>query len=390
MLAKFLAGMVLATAAHAADLTPPEILSLIRTRMAQTLARLPDYTCGETIERSVRARGSDQFEIQDLLRVDVAFLGGRELYAWPGSPRFGDQNILDMVPDGSIGTGNYGALGIDVFVTDAAAFTFDGRSVESGRSQVRFQYRVPLERSKYAIHFGALGATVSYHGWFTADAGTHDVIAFQIEADEIPRNLDTLKAVEHVEYARSRIGAGDYLLPAASETLLVDLAGKTNRNRISFGRCRQYTGESTVTFGEPGVIPAAGPPLEPPQPLPAGVELRLRLDAPIERGVTAIGDVVTGTITQEVRQPVAIPKGARVSLRITRMTTRLRRRDRVEVVAFELLNVNAGGRQYDPVEARLERAGGAGLYDGSSNGISFRSQSLRIPAGLEMTWRTSR
>jgi hypothetical protein len=382
-----LGWIALAGAAHAADLTPSELLARIRNQMAQTLAHLPDYTCRETIQRSVQARGSNRFVNQDLLRVDVAFLGGRELYAWPGSPRFGDQSLIDMVPEGAIATGSYGALSKDVFATNSAVFAFDGWRVENGRNQARFRYSVPLDRSLYVIRSNTLADIVPYHGWFTADADTYDVILFEMDANEIPRTLDTLQELQYIEFARSRIGTSEYLLPAASDTLLMDLSGAMSHNHIVFGRCRQYTGESTVTFTEPGVIPEAPPP-EPPRPLPRGVQLQLRLTTPIERGVTAIGDVVVGEITKEVRRPVQIPKGAMASLRITRMATVTLKKDQVHAVAFELLNVKTGGRQYDVTAARLQDANGAGPYFVSSGGrIFFRNTSLHIAPGLEMTWR---
>jgi hypothetical protein len=337
----------------AADLTPPQLLSRIRNQMAQTLARLPDYTCRETIERSVQQPHSNRLENLDILYVDVAHLNGRELYAWPGA-RLGEHNLLEMVPDGSIGTGNFGMLARAVFADYGPIFLFQGRSIENGRSQVRFSFQVPLANSTYAIHYGSRNAIVPYHGWFTVDPDSNDVIVFQVEANEIPRNLETLQAIEHIEYARSRIGGREYLLPATSDTLLMDLKGEVSRNHITFERCQQYAGESTVTFTDPGEVTTAQPSPAAPQPLPTGVELRLRLTAPIQQGVTAIGDRISAELTKEVRRPVALPKGTAVTLRVIAMETLTIGRAPIHVLKVQLIGLQVAGRQYEITGANLE------------------------------------
>lgn len=385
-----LVGWMAASLAAGADLSPSDLLGRIRTQMSQTLARLPDYTCRETIQRYVQPASATAFEPRDLLRVEVAYLGGRESYAWPGSPEFGDQKLVEMAPGGSIGTGNFGALGKAVFASDAATFTYAGQSALNGRKQVQFNYRVPLGRSGYAVHYGKLAAVVPYHGWFAADPVTNDVIAFEVDADQIPKELDTREARERVEYVRVRIGGGDYLLPRSSETVLIESDGKIDRNQISFTDCRQYTGESTLSFTAPGDVPAARPASKPPEHLPRGLQLQVRLATPIERGITAIGDTVQGEIAKEVRRPVKIPKGAAVTLRVTRMDTVTVKDLRFHVIAFDLLNVTAAGAQYEIANARLEAVAGLGRYAVSPKGlVSFRGPTLEILPGLQMEWQIS-
>ncbi|HLK50126.1 MAG TPA: hypothetical protein VKT49_18405 [Bryobacteraceae bacterium] len=114
MRAVVLSCLAAVTAARATDLDTAQVLKKVRNQMAETLARLPDYTCRENHARSVQRAGSNHYENRDLLRVDVAFLNGRELYAWPGS-RFGQESLLEMARGGSIGTGNFGLLGKAVY-----------------------------------------------------------------------------------------------------------------------------------------------------------------------------------------------------------------------------------------------------------------------------------
>jgi hypothetical protein len=379
--------MVALSAVQAADLNDPQRLTRIRTQMARTLAHLPDYTCRETIERALRRPPSNRYENRDALRVDVAYLNGRELYAWPGD-RLGERTLFDMVPDGSIATGNFGMLGRAVFADNGPIFHFEGTSAANGKNQVKYSFQVPLANSTYTVRYGVLAATVAYHGWFTADADTYDVIAFEIEANEIPRNLDTLQATEYTEYARVQIGNSDYLIPTASETMLMDLKGEIARNQIIFARCREYAGESTVTFTEPGAdLPTASSPAAP-QPLPARIELHVRLTTPIARGVTAIGDRVSAEVTRAVRGPVSIPTGSAVTLRVIGMETGALRAGSVSVIKLRLLRVDAAGQPYDARSATLRGVAGLGRYYGTPEGWVSVSGSLRIPAGLQMTWVT--
>src|SRR5690348_2539203 len=88
---------------RAADFADAQLLNHIRARMSRTLSQLPHYACRETIQRSLRHPGSATFEPRDVIRVDVAFLSDRELYAWPGTP-FGEEALFEMVPEGAIGT----------------------------------------------------------------------------------------------------------------------------------------------------------------------------------------------------------------------------------------------------------------------------------------------
>jgi hypothetical protein len=232
---------------------------------------------------------------------------------------------------------------------------------------------------------------VPYHGWFTADTESNDVAAFEVDANEIPRDLDTLQGNERVEYTRAKIGNGDYLLPSVSETTLMALSGEIGRNHVIFDRCREYAGESSVTLTEPGAIPQAIPSPASADLLPAGTELQIQLLEPIERGVTAIGDLVAGTLMREVRGSVSVPKGSGVTLRVNHMETVVIGGRPVQVVGFQLLRLEWAGRTFEVEGARLEKVRDSDRYFPTVQGrVSFAGRSLRISPGLEMTWRVAR
>jgi hypothetical protein len=74
------------------------LLARARYHMAQTLQRMPNYTCTQTVERMVRKAPSRRIEMMDVLRLEVALAGGRELYKWPGSGGFKEVDLRDMIP----------------------------------------------------------------------------------------------------------------------------------------------------------------------------------------------------------------------------------------------------------------------------------------------------
>ena len=65
--------------------TPPSaetlLLSRIREKIASNLASLPSYTCLETTERAERADRAPSFLVSDILQLEVAEIGGKELFA---------------------------------------------------------------------------------------------------------------------------------------------------------------------------------------------------------------------------------------------------------------------------------------------------------------------
>jgi hypothetical protein len=86
---------------------PAGLLERVRTQMASNLARLPDYTCLQTIQRMERRIPARRFELMDTVRLEVALIGGNELFSWPGATAFDDNDVLQIVPVGLIGKGNF-------------------------------------------------------------------------------------------------------------------------------------------------------------------------------------------------------------------------------------------------------------------------------------------
>ncbi|MBI3684620.1 MAG: hypothetical protein HY235_29975 [Acidobacteria bacterium] len=405
------AGLLLGTAVVAAqsDL-PPELLLLakIKLQAAENLQRLPNYTCLETVERSRRLVSSRKFQLIDVLRLEVGYVNNKEVFAWPGSEKFEEKEISDMVSGGAIGNGSFALHLRSVFLTNAATFTYSGERIREGRRAHRFEYEVPMLRSGYKLRVRPLEGIVGYKGAFWADAGTLDLLLLEITVTDIPPHLPISSGSESLEYARVPMGDRDFLLPYSSELVLTDLRGNESRNITRFNNCRQFSGESVLSFDEAPRGPAAEKRAPVRITLPEGLEFGLRLETAVESGSSAVGDAVHATVVRDVKQKgqVVVPKGAVVKGRLTRLERVSGTREPYWIVGIEFTRVefeNSSGSfraRMAPVSTpgldfRVGDVERARVYtvirsvDHPRIGILYmRGEKGRIPPGTLTNWRT--
>jgi hypothetical protein len=320
MIAVALAGVCL----RAQTALPPDLDSLakIRTRMLFNLAHQPNYTCIETIERSARPKLTGKLRVIDTLRVEVALVNGRELFAWPGSKKFEDTDVTQMVTTGAIGNGNFGIHAQALFGSRAANFHYLGEEDFQGKKAIRFDYNVPQMLSGYHIRVSTASAIVGYHGSFYADPVTFDMERIEVIADDLPPALMLASTEDKIDYAVARIGEGDFLLPSESELSMIGVNGREEHNQVKFTSCRQFSGESVLTFDEaPASKPEAAPIPTREFDVPAGLDIMLVIVKEVDFRTAAIGDPVLARVDHDVKRKgvVVIPKGATATGRITRL-----------------------------------------------------------------------
>ncbi|MCP5113010.1 MAG: hypothetical protein GY953_19455 [bacterium] len=385
-------------------------MARIKEKMAINLARLPNYTCVQTVERSERRAPAKRVRVVDTLRLEVAMVNGNEMYSWPGASGFEEKDLRKVVPTGTIGNGAFGLHARSVFLSGLPIMTYAGDEELDGEMLVRYDYKVGSIGSGYTLRVGAAEGTVPYHGSFWAHPETHDLVRLDVIADVIPPHIPVQSAHKTMEYARVVIGASSFLLPRRALLKLVDLAGNEHRNEMHFSDCRQYSGESFISFGEP-------PPLEETAPveaeiikLPTGLLLNLKLDAGFQAGETMVGDVVTATVRSRVRRKkeVIVPKGARVVGRLVHLN---KMEGRVE---YYTLAIRLDTLEFDnkraPLSVELESVGspfGGGasmnpnfpgatievnphIEDQPNVGVFYvQTGRLSVSPGLAMQWRTT-
>ena len=159
------AAWFIALIAFAQD--PAGTLEEARGKVLAKAARLPNYVCVETIDRSYfsrrdppnpppscerigidRKRGRDKLQLDatDRVRVAVAFREEREIYSWPGSGAV-SYNVEDILNPGPIGTGAFAGYLLDIFRSPTVRF----RLLEDRPDSLEYGFRVPIEASHYYV-----------------------------------------------------------------------------------------------------------------------------------------------------------------------------------------------------------------------------------------------
>ena len=377
----------------------PEVdtLAKIRTRMLFNLAHQPNYTCVETIERSARPKLTGKLRIIDTLRLEVALVDRRELFAWPGSKKFEDTDVTQMVTSGAIGNGNFGIHAQALFGTRSATFHYMGEEDLQGKKAIRFDYKVPQMLSGYHIRVSTASAIVGYHGSFYANPATFDMERIEVIAEDLPPELMLASTHDTIDYAVTRIGDGDFLLPSQSELSMVGLTGREEHNQVKFTSCRQFSGESVLTFDDAPASKSDAAPIPTREfDMPAGLDVMLVIAKEVDFRTAAVGDPVIARVDHEVKQKgtVVIPKGATATGRITR----LEKGDNTTVLGVEFPEIEAPGILarmkgnldhsvgFEPVRPRSGRMRGPALP--GEGVIVMPAAQHRMSKGCIMFWRT--
>ena len=293
-------------------------LARIREKMADVLLRQPDYTCTETVERTRQAAGS-RSRIEDTLRLEVALVDGKEMFAWPGSKQFEDRDLSDLVSTGMFGDGNFATYARILFLTNLAVFEDSGEAELGGRASWRYDFRVARSAGGSRLRVDGREAVVGFHGSFYADPMTLDVRRIEVEVEDIPADLKVLDAETIVDLRRLRIGDEDFLLPAESQ-LVMALPDVVDRNWVRFSSCRKFTGESTLLFNDPVLAEASAPAAPREVKIPAKLSLELEMPD-LDLTQAAVGDPVRATLWADVKNHgnLLAPKGSIARGRILRL-----------------------------------------------------------------------
>lgn len=402
---------------------PRQVLQLaeLKRNIKTRLARLPNYTCLETIERSQRKNARQAFRYLDTVRVEVAAVKNREIYAWPGAKEFGDRDITEIIGAGTVASGSFAEEIRGVFVNNISIIVWRGEEQRSGRRTLRWDYRIPYNLSGWTVRSGGVTGRVSAAGAFWVDAESLELLRVETNADEIPPDLPITAVKNTLDYARVRIASEDVLLPQSAELILTEIAGQESRNRIEFSHCREFASNTILTFESPSTVtPTPAVPVDEIS-LPPGLRLPARLAHAIDSQSAAVGDAVSAMVESRVEQKgaIVIPKGAVLRGRIRRFE-RHATSTIYYIVGLEFTDLEFPGyharflgdmESVEPLpnlqwllSTSRTKTLEAGLHGGSMTtsetevyrvmeipGVStffMEATKFRLPEGLRMTWRT--
>jgi len=233
------------------DGLPPWVLTLskIKRQAKAELQRTPNYSCLETIDRSQKLPGAQPFKPLDTLRIEVAFIDGKELFAPQGAGQFQDVDLSAFMSGGSLGTGAFTSVARNLFVNSGGLTTGSGEEKLGDRATIWYGYKMPELSNAYRLQGPGGEAYVGEEGRFWVDANSLELLRIEDRAVDIPEYLRIRDVTTAIVYGKVQIGPSPVLLPRMAETLVTDADGHQDRNVTEFTNCREYRSESLIRFG---------------------------------------------------------------------------------------------------------------------------------------------
>lgn len=416
---RFSAVLLLALAAPLHSGTPEETLARALARLRAAAGNLTQYACVETVERqyfqpaagscSAGMEAAARVEAVDRLRLEVTISDGREIYSWPGATRFDSRDVSEIVREGPIATGSFGAHLLAVFDNPRVEFRFAGERNEAGRRLLEYRFAVPLAASRYRVRSAGVSEAIAYEGSFLLDPTALDLERLTFRAGDLPAATSMCSLDAQIDYSPGREPAADLLLPARGELRIAFQDSRQTRNVTTFSACRKYKAESALVFDEAPLTDAASGAASasvPAQPaLPIGLPVTLALANAIDTATAAAGDPVQATVVRPVRHPggaVLIPAGATVHGRLTRVERHLLP-EPYFLVAMSFNRLDTGGASHRfsaRSEPNADLVARLGANPGAQGGGGFRYWGVGvflfptakdrwlIPAGFQTKWFT--
>jgi len=214
---------------------------------------LPAYVCQEMMSRYQSESHPASWQALDVVSMNVVYENGKEDYRNLAVNGRATNKSMDEL-GGAWSTGEFGTVLIDLFSPATAAdFRPNGDSRTGGITAKLYDFSVTREHSHWDIHMGAQTYQPAYKGSVWIDPQTARVLRIEMQAIGFPASFPTDDVESATDYQYIRLGdARQYLLPVHAETLSCQRGSPyCSRNTIDFRNYHKYTGESTITFGDP-------------------------------------------------------------------------------------------------------------------------------------------
>jgi hypothetical protein len=357
---------VAACPAQQAD--PALTLQRTRERLLEELKSLPRYTCVQAIYRqyfrAYRQRESScvtliaehadrtrelPLEGWDRLRLDVAIIEGKTVYAWPDASRFEPGEFEKLAGRGPLGSGDFGSFIGEIFSRGIVSFTRE--EVADGRRLLAYTYRMPPDRSKYGVESGREWIIVAYSGDFRLDPERHDIVSLTVSTAEMPDGNSACQATSEIDFTRTSIHGQELLIPRETRLRTILRSGAEALSRTTYAGCRQYGGKTRILTEEPDSQQPPGAPDRSKTPvpdlLPPGLRFDIRITTPIDSDTSAAGDPVEAVLRSPLRganKKMLAPAGARLRGRLHRVEMNGSRRDDFFLISVQFESIEIDGR----------------------------------------------
>ena len=295
------------------------LLREARTKIVESIAKLPKYTCVQTIRRSrfdpfygSRKKGCSERQNvwlawTDQLKLDVTISEGAEIFSWAGAREFQSQDAQTIAGNGLTSTGDFGHFLMTIFGSDdPLAHQYLGIERDHGQTLAVYQYRVPRATSRYEIKLSSKPgdvATLAYEGKFWIDPQNAELRRMTIVVPQTLPRSETCRIETSIDYHRVPIGGSQLLLSELTLLKLWDSDGSRYENRTTYGTCRAFQSESVLrTDLHAGTTTtAADSAPESPFIIPPGIIVHIALLSRIDGETAFAGDAIEGQITEPSR-----------------------------------------------------------------------------------------
>jgi hypothetical protein len=306
----FLAMLLLGSFAPAqtgSDLSlPADDLATLREQAALLLNQAASYTCSLRVERIVDKRSAGQ-KMEENARLDVAFIGERERYSWPGDAGFAEDELRDLLVMGLSGAGSFAEHLRTVIGGTDTVFGQPRRELQDDQTILRISYHVPAARSGYLVNLDGNEIEAAIEGEITVLANSFQILGFSLKAKDLPVNFPATAVSEAIRYQQP--SGNVQQLPVEATQQMVERGVDIYDNHFRFEECRLYGSESEIRFTDNAGLSteetvnegASGSSAVSSNTLPNGVPMELELKTAVTWASTLTGDPVEAVLARPVK-----------------------------------------------------------------------------------------
>jgi hypothetical protein len=229
---------------------PNEVLQLARIKhdMAAVLSKMPNYMCEEIVDRSARENGAKKFKDVDTMRLDVAFVGGKEVFGKHTAGKIDKSHPFGLTGHGVTSNGEFTGFARTVFTDNVATMHYFGPDQLKGKASLRWDYSIPLLTSGWTLIYAGRLTKVATKGSFWVDPESLELLQLDVIASEIEPGFPMTATHLSIGYGKVRLGSNIVLIPQRSELFVTSSDGTLERNMAQFRRCREYGADSAISF----------------------------------------------------------------------------------------------------------------------------------------------
>lgn len=395
-----LALLSIAASIRAQSPDPQDMLVSARDRVAANAEKVAKMSCVQTVDRSYFRRAyppdprpsCDQLHADlrrshlkmylaatDRLRTRVSIGNGSELLTWVDPLPFESHRIEDVLATGPIGTGPFAAFVSNIFGNPRTSIQY----VEKQGSNLEYRFREAEGTSHYRARAGSDWLPTGDSGSFLINPGFINPASLAlerliVETSTLPPETSMCEASASVDYQNGENGAS---LPRQADWRHLLINGDETRSVVNYSSCAADQADFT-------------PPAAVASNFPAKVAITLALDKPIDTDSAAAGDIVSATVTRDIRysSKVLIPRGATVRGRILNLERRVSPgKYFLLAISFDVIEINGSAAPIRMV--RDTGVGGSMLRPDSTRWpeltLVFPNRDhLIVPRGYQSAWLT--